>query len=404
MRDCQKIQMARRVFPISLVVAFLVCCPSFAQRQKELSIEDVKAIIRTVIPALEALEAQLPVTGRGTATMETENYLVWLDGKELTVDFVFKGQNSRWDTFEWVGGSKDSRLRARVASDKYGISLVSDDSVTINPARSHDAIRNDFHPTTFVRFLDYPLRRWLQGTLEYDFVADPEQYASAKLDDKGILHIVSGGPVTSPKGEGLSSEYQMSLDTKRGLIPVLLRSTTKRPERTSSGIVRLEWAQYDSVWYVSRVEYSVEPGNLLHRVFKIKNFSPNVEVSDEEFTLNGLNIPDGMLVHDRLAGVSYRYGTHDSHIEDLEKPLEEADFVQKIQAQQPALTSQTVDANAEKQPVDQNQLQSTVDESVQSTRVDDTHADSLWLRRIATACVVALIGVVAFLGYRYFVT
>lgn len=394
--------MTRWIFSVSLVIACFACRPSYAQGEKESSVEDVKAIIRRVIPALEALEAQLPVTGRGTATMETENYLGWLDGKELTVDFVFKGQNSRWDIFEWVGGSKDSRLRARVASDKYYISLVSDDSVTMNPARRHDAIRNDFHPTTFLRFKDYPLRRWLQGTLEYDFVADPEQYASAKLDDKDILHIVSGGPVTSPKGEGLSSEYQMSLDTKRGLIPVLLRSTTKSPERTGSSIIRLEWAQYDSAWYVSRVEYSVEPGNLLHRVFKIKNFSPNVEVSDEEFTLNGLNIPDGMLVHDRLAGVSYGYGTPDSHIEDLEKVLEETHFVQQIQSQQPALGSQTVDVNAEKQPADQNQLQATVDESVQSTGVDDTHADSLWPRGLVIASVVvALVGGVAFLGYKH---
>jgi hypothetical protein len=275
--------------------------------------------------------------------------------------------------------------------------------VSINPTHGHDIIRSDFHPTTFMRFGERSLIRWLQGTLEYDFMADPEQYASAKLDDKGILHIVSGGPVTSP--EGLRAEYQMSFDTKRGLIPVLLRNTAKGPKKgTGSEIVRLEWSQYDSSWYVSRVEYSVEPGNRYHRVFKIKNFSPNVEVLDEEFTLNGLNIPDGMLVHDGLAGVSYRYGTSVLEPEDLEIPLEEAHFVQKIQAQQQALVSKKVDINTHKELADQNQLPASVDESVQPKELAESSAVSFLSRVIVVISAVVLISSIVFIGYKHTVT
>jgi hypothetical protein len=401
MRDGREIHMKRRIFYMGLVVICLVCRPHYAQEPRESSVEHVKAIIRTIIPALEALEAQLPRTGRGTATMETENYFDWLDGKELTMDFVFKNQNSRWDISEWIGKSNSSRLLARISSDKYNISLVHDDCVTINSSKGHNASQNDFHPTTFLRFNDYSLIKLLQGTLSYDFTADPEHYASAKLDDKGILHIVSGGPVRNSRV--LSSEKQMSFDTKRGLLPVLLKGTTKEKERTDSAIVRLEWAQYDSSWYVSRVEYSIEPGNRKHRIFKIKKFRPNVDVSDEEFTLDGLNIPDGMMVLDRLAGVNYSYGVTVRLIEDLEKPLKEADFVQKIQEQQPVLVTQTTDANIQKGLSNQNQPAVDDGDSMPLSALGRTHG-SRWLYVITIACVVILIGAVAFLGYRYVVT
>jgi len=367
-----------------LVVVCLLCSTYYAQEQKESSVDHAKNIIRTVvIPALEALETQLPITGRGTATMETENYFKWLDGKELTIDFVFKDKNSRWDIFEWIGKSDSSRLWAGISSEKYNITFLLDDSVTINPSKGHNASQNDFHPATFLRFNDYFLTRLLQGTLNYDFASDPEHYASAKLDDNGILHIVSGGPIKNSRV--LSSEKQMSFDTKRGLLPVLLKGTTKEKERTDSTIVRLEWAQYGSAWYVSRVEYGIEPGNRDHRVFKIKNFNPNVDVSDKEFTLDGFDIPDGMMVFDRLAGVIYRYGI----------PVR-----QEAQEKQSNPITQTSDTNINKTLENPNQSTINDNDSVPPTMLGQNH-DSLWTRVIAVTCVAALLGIVAFLGYKY---
>ena len=362
MRECRKIQVIRSVFYIVLVVVCLPCSTYYAQEQKESSVDHAKKIIRTVvIPALEALEAQLPITGKGTATMETENYFNWLDGKELTIDFVFKDQKSRWDISEWVGKSDRSRLWAGISSEKCNITFLRDDSVTINPSVGHNASENDFHPSTFLRFNDYSLISLLQGTLNYDFASDPEHHASAKLDDNGILHIVSGGPIKNSRV--LSSEKQMSFDTKRRLLPILIKGTTNEKDRTDSAIVRLEWAQYDSVWYVSRVEYSVEPGNRDYRVFKIKNFRPHVDVLDREFTLDGFNIPDGTMVFDRLADMTYQY-----------KAL----------------------VNPNKPVIDD-------DNSVPPTTLGQTH-DSLRNRVVMIACVVALIGIVALLGYKYKVT
>ncbi len=290
---------------IVLTTTCLLYQSTHAQVQKKSSVDEVKATVRKVISALDALEEKLPATGRGTASLKMENYLNWLDDRELSVDFVFKGRNSRWDIFERIGDRNGPKLQTRVESEKCHI-LESYGMVDIQRAGVHDSSRDDIHPAVFTSFNDYPLIRRLQRILEYDFAANPEHYASTELDDKGILHIISGGPVES--SEVLSTyEYQMSFDTKRELIPVLFKSTNKEPEGNVTSTVSLEWARYDSIWYVRRVEYNIEPGNENHRVLTIKNFSPNIDVSDKEFTLDGLNLNNRMIVHNGIKNTTYRY-------------------------------------------------------------------------------------------------
>jgi len=323
-----------------------------------------------VLSAVKSIES--PVSGRGTAIMTMEKCVPNLDGKELIVDFAFKEQKSRTDIFESSGGSKGSRLQGRVKSDKYDFNYYSYThegwgSSSIYRTKGHRAIGGqdfDFHPEVFKKLKGYSLIHCLETFLKAE---ESEIDVSARLDGEGILHIVGRGHIVgSTRSREYDHEVQLSFDTQKELVPVLCRSTFIYPEKTTSAIVKLQWAKFNSLWYVSSAEHSVHVGDdqpRKHITVTVKNFSPNVKVSDKEFTLNGLGIPDGVLVTDKVAGVTYRYGT-------------------------------TV-----------NQLETGNDEDVSvTTTTDQMQTRTLWPSGIVIAGIVVFIGVVAFLGYRYFVT
>ena len=277
---------------------------SYAQQYKEISIEQVKATIKNkVIPALEALESKLPTSGRGIAILKTENFFSRLDGRDLTVDFSFKGPNSRRDIYEMIGDKKGPKLEARVESEKSHI-FENYGMVEIQRPKGHDWDQNDFHPSVFMSFRDFPLKKRLQYILEHDYSADSESYVSTELDDKGILNIINGR--TAINTTDLDAETQISFDTTKEMIPVLIKSTLKRSENTIITTVRLQWTQYDSTWYVSSFEYNIEPDNRNYK-FTIKDFYPNVNIWDKEFTVAGLDLHNGMIIQNTITHKKYRY-------------------------------------------------------------------------------------------------
>lgn len=396
MRYYQTIQISRHVFPIILFIACLVCHPSFAQTKEAIPLVDPNAVLLMLTSAVNVIEQ--PFTGRGTATMKIENYLKSLNGKELTVNFVFKDRKSRVDVFESDGSGNLSRLYATAKSDKVSIRVNDYGAFLQRPELHNREVGRDFHPEVFFEVLGYPLKEWLMRELDR-----PRAYKDRtfELDNKGILHLFVRTHIVTPQGKEYDVEKKMSFDTQKGFRPVFYERKFKYPDGSWNGkIVRLQWARFDSTWYVSAFEYNDLPSNHGHTVGKVENFKHNVEVSDEEFTLDGMDVPDGLLVDDGIRGVSYYYGTRMGANEDLEHGLEKADFVQKIQSKKTTLASDKVDANAGKQIADQNQLQATIDESVQSKRIDD----SLWPRGLAITGIVVIIGVVVYLGYRYFIT
>jgi hypothetical protein len=292
--------------------------------------------MRKVLSALKG--AQLAVAGRGTAIMATENYRKDIDGKELVVDFVFKGQTSRTDIFESRGGDRGTRLFARVVSDRHVIRLDPGSAHISRPqGRGDRDLGLDFHPEVFTHFEGIALTKWLEGFLEH-----PPDYTSAKVDDEGILHIIARAPVVIPKTrEQYNNEMRFSFDTQKGLLPVLCstRYIHAEPNKGWSAEIEYEWAKYDSTWYIRRAEYSVRPSNKDHRVITVKNFTPHVE--EKEFTLDGMGLVDGTRVFDKIAGVNYRYEAPIRFIEEPETAQKEADFIRKIREEQSSLTGQT---------------------------------------------------------------
>jgi hypothetical protein len=77
--------------------------------------------------------------------------------------------------------------------------------------------------------------------------------------------------------------------------------------RWGSTETKLKWTKSGSVWYISQAEHILQPGKRNHISFTVKDFTPNVNVSDDDFTLDGMNIPDGTMVTDSIAHKVYPY-------------------------------------------------------------------------------------------------
>ena len=336
MSDCRTLRKYLSLCLV-LVVVSMICRPCLAQEADALPLDDPKAVLEKVISALKNLE--LPARGRGTAVMLTENYREWLDNTELIVDFVFTEQLSRTDIFEASGGIAGSRLFAQAVSDESEVS-VHRDGVAAGRRRRHLDIGLDFKPEVFMHFKGTALTKRLQDFLL--FFDRPGVDTSVKLDDKGILHLVAGGHVVdTARGKEYDNEVQYRFDTRKGLLPVYYSDEFRYadPNRWIRSEVRLDWTEYNSTWYPSRVERVLQPGNRDHRTIVIESFTPDVK--EEQFMMDWLDIPDGLSVIGARKERWYKSPLRS--VEDPEIPLDEIDFVRELRERQSSVASK-VDA------------------------------------------------------------
>ncbi|HUV62868.1 MAG TPA: hypothetical protein VMW24_03165 [Sedimentisphaerales bacterium] len=334
------------LFGMALVLVSLVCSAACAPLEVALPLDDPNAVMRIVLSSLKAVEQ--PVTGRGTAVMKIENFFGDLDGKELTMDFAFKDKKSRVDVFESDREHRGSRIRATARSDEVCIQVLHEVYCIDRPDNYDHAVGWDFHPDTFFQVLgEKSLAKWLQYELENP---RPSPDTSIELEDNGILRLSIRAHIVVRR-EYDPKEYDVqvtiSFDTQKGYRPVFYeRKFTNADGSWHAMQAKLQWAKSDSTWYVSAFEYNELPSNHRHTVGKIESFKPNVEVADGEFTLEGMGIVDGMYVDDKVKGLRYWYKSPSHFAADPEIPLEEADLVQKIRAQQSSLASQTESGDA----------------------------------------------------------
>lgn len=326
---------------IVLAAASVICRPSLAQVPGALPLDDPNTLMRMLLSTLKAVES--PVTGRGTAVMKIENFFGDLNGRELTVDFVFKNKKSRADVFESEGEHRGSRIRATARSDEVCIRVLHEVYCIDRPENYDREIGWDFHPDTFFEVLgEASLARWLEYELKNPRAPVDR---SIELDNNGILHLLVRAHVAIRRDRGLEEydvETRISFDTQKGYRPVFYERKFINTNGSWHAMqAKLQWAQFGSAWYVSAFEYNEPPGNRRHTIGKIESFNPNVEVADGEFTLEAMGIVDGMYVDDKVKGVKYWYKSPSRFAADPEIPLEEADFVRKIRARQSSGTSQT---------------------------------------------------------------
>jgi hypothetical protein len=293
---------------LALVIVYLLFYP-YERISGTLPLNDPNSVLEMVLSAIN--NHQLPLSGKGTATMRMENNIEDPDklfsDKELTVNFEFKGQSSRTDIFESNVDTKDSRLRTFVVTDKQTLVFTPIyQSAWIEGYQEHEKIGFDFHPDVFMNFLSSPLAKLLKGLMKH-----PPDYASTEVDTEGILCYIAGGHLVQQDGEGFDEEIKLSFDTRKELLPVSYYMEDKYvdPNKDWGREAKFEWAKFDSAWYPTQAEYFVQPGKRKHVVLTVKNFNPNVDVPDDDFTLDDMGIPDGILVSDSIAHKVSPYGT-----------------------------------------------------------------------------------------------
>ena len=303
---------------LSLVVVGMICRPCGAREPDKLPLDDPNAVMKMLLSAVKAIEQ--PATGRGTATMKIENIGAPFEGKDLTVDFAFKDHKSRVDIFESEAEGRGSRLQAIARSDKGFLNVLQHEVFVDRLEFYPDNVGQDFHPDTFFTFLGgMRLVDWF----EYQLDPPEPRVISVELDDDGVLRFSVRIHVVLPKRPGRAAkEYDaedtITFDTQEGLRPVSFEIRVKYSDGSwYARRANLQWAKFGSAWYVSAFECENLPSNHRHTVGTVKKFSPNVEVSDKEFTLDGMDVPDGMRVNDKIAGVHYRYTAPISLMEDI---------------------------------------------------------------------------------------
>lgn len=397
MKRYRFIQITYKHFLIILFVVCFACFPSYAQVTGTLPLNDPNTVLKIVLSAIN--NYQLPQSGKGTAIMKMMNpefNKELFDGKELTVDFKFKGTSSRTDIFETSIDTKGSRLFSEAVTDKQVINFTPPfETAHIDGVQEHEKIGLDFHPDVFMHFSSSTLAELLKGGMEH-----PPDYASVEVDTDGILHYIAGVHLVQQDGEGFDEDIKLSFDTRKGLLPVsyFMKNKYVDPNKDWGREAKFEWAKFGSGWYPTQAEYFVQPGMRKHVVFTVKDFTPNVDVPDREFTLDRMNIPDGTTVYDSIKGITYQLGTSPIYIENLEKPLKDAVFIKKIEEKQSDLVNQETKSNGY-----QNQKSSSVNDvnSQKSTTIGQLNTRSIWKYGITIVCVVSIFGIIVFFKNKH---
>ena len=307
MKKYQIIQIIYKRCFIVLTIIFLSCYSSYGQVTPALPLNDPNAVLKIVLSAMK--NYNLPQSGRGTATMtmiKPEFNKELFDGKESIANFEFKGKLSRTDILDASVDAKEIRLQTSIVTDKQILSFTPTyKSARIDNVQDHDRIGLDFHPNVFMDFLSGSLAKLLNGLMKH-----PPAYASTEVDANGILHYIAGAHLEQD-GEGFDQEIKLSFDTHKELLPVscFMENKYADPNKNWGSESIFEWAQFDSVWYPKQAESFVQPGKRKHVVFKVQYFVPNAEISDDEFTLQGIGIHDGIMLTDSILHKVYIYGS-----------------------------------------------------------------------------------------------
>ncbi|HUS71873.1 MAG TPA: hypothetical protein VMY06_02320 [Sedimentisphaerales bacterium] len=143
-------------------------------------------------------------------------------------------------------------------------------------------------------------------------VKQPQVTLKVTQESKDVIRVVS-----EYKGE--TSEQKLVMLLINGADGMRLSSwefTAKDSTEDGTGArrssLRLKWKKYAGVWYISE---AISEGAGVHDGLRsegrttvtIREFTPNVEIEDKEFTLDGLDIPPGAMVNDQILDTRYRY-------------------------------------------------------------------------------------------------
>jgi hypothetical protein len=299
-----------RTSVLLLFLSALMAAPAFASEASEETIAAYKAAIE----AVKAIEH--PTTGKGSAISEMYSKSQKISSSKKILDFIFKGELSRSTKFDMKEGKRDkaevvwTEGKTSSAIHNYSTNYA---SVQRKPVLQFQYEHYDFNPRAFMEYhAGQSLEVYLQKVL------DGPASLSTMTDSKGVLHMVA-----DYKDPNTHQHSVVLVDPAKGYRltgGLSINQRFDRPERTHTDFIDIQWKKYESSWYIKAATYTSDAGvhspedksslgydSLIRSIaIKVTDFHPNVEVSDSEFTLEGLGLPSGTLVIDKVSGKKYR--------------------------------------------------------------------------------------------------
>lgn len=318
------------IFLLLFIVLIFETSSALAAEASEETIAKFKA-------AIEAFKnVKHPATGKGSALVETYVRNIPSMTRKVVVDFIFKSDLSR-------------SIRSSIKEDKQKQPEVlwvvgKKCAITYNYNRRHASVQRhpplqfhhrlgyDFNPNTFMLSYSTPL------AVHFERVLKGPATLSAKMDNKGILNLIS-----EYKDPNTYQHHVIYVDPNMGyrLVGSLaIMERIDRPSRNHTDFLEVKWEKYKTSWYIRSAKFasytgihspqdrsSLDPDDLRRStIVTVQDFHPNVKISDSEFTLNGLGLPGGTRVIDRISGVNYRLDVGQMSRDLLKEPLLDAEF------------------------------------------------------------------------------
>ena len=234
----------------------------------------------------------LPKMGKGEAIVRETRQLIRGDDlvpvvKEFYVNFSFKDQMTRAERYEYSEGVKGKCIKAFSAGHKVN-AYYSGSTVVLKTEPEYywlRAVGTDFHPDTFSLIQT-------GGTIA-DFLERTAENELLEIEERGngLVYIAGKG-------------VHVVLDKRIGSRLVEYRRDQGLPKIN----VKIAWKRYGSTWYIHK--YSREERHRKHKLaasfdppsldIEVTKFFPNAEMTDADFEMEALNLPEGTKVHDRV--------------------------------------------------------------------------------------------------------
>ena len=291
------------------------------------------AEIPVATEALHALaksmrELQLPVAGRGAAYYSRTISDLPVGNENSYLKFWFQDRCSRTDVYADKG---DKKPRSGWFTTPEIIVHFDSKMLQINVAESpsrYSRLGHDYNPG-FLMYMGYalPIDRLLTR-----YAKDPQltTIRHGRLGESGTIKIVFDydTPDYADKQELTLVQFESDY------LPVVFERHPRIQRRNvdSRSELRIDWKKWNKAIYPQSVRKKATDnigGQVTEERVDIESFHEERGIKPAIFSVHGFVVPNGVLVIDNVAGISYYKGQARFEIKDLKEPLIESGLLEK---------------------------------------------------------------------------